>query len=137
MNELISGPIFLDKLLCEEGDSKLQECNFGIVATGLTACNHSQDVWLRCIGQFFHKFWSSKHNLFSLYFTDIDECMISRGGCEHECNNSIGSFECLCHSGYSLHLNGFNCTGIFYLDHNVPVKVAILNAPLSDYYLLS
>lgn len=46
-----------------------------------------------------------------LLITDIDECQFS--DCEHECNNSIGSFECLCYSGYSLDVNGFNCTGMF------------------------
>ena len=37
---------------------------------------------------------------------------MSNGGCEHSCNNSIGSFNCLCNTGYSLDVNSFNCTGM-------------------------
>ena len=53
-SQLASGPIFLDNLLCEEADDKLQECDFGlgIHAIGLTTCNHSHDVWLRCRGMY-------------------------------------------------------------------------------------
>ena len=31
---------------------------------------------------------------------DIDECLFENGGCDHQCNNFIGSFQCSCHSGY-------------------------------------
>ena len=38
--------------------------------------------------------------------------MSANGGCEHDCNNTIGSFECLCYIGFSLDMNGMNCTGM-------------------------
>jgi len=33
---------------------------------------------------------------------DIDECAINNGGCEFTCNNTIGSYECLCPEGLGL-----------------------------------
>ena len=30
------------------------------------------------------------------FSTDIDECGTNNGGCEHNCNNTIGAFECYC-----------------------------------------
>ena len=31
---------------------------------------------------------------------DIDECLFENGGCDHQCNNFVGSFQCSCRSGY-------------------------------------
>ncbi|XP_017020584.1 protein tolkin [Drosophila kikkawai] len=45
----------------------------------------------------------------AVFFTDIDECAMNNGGCQHECRNTIGSYICLCHNGYSLHENGHDC----------------------------
>ena len=45
------------------------------------------------------------------FSTDIDECGTNNGGCEHSCNNTIGTFECYCDSGYRLEENGLNCSG--------------------------
>ncbi|XP_017142281.1 dorsal-ventral patterning protein tolloid isoform X1 [Drosophila miranda] len=45
----------------------------------------------------------------AVFFTDIDECAVNNGGCQHECRNTIGSYICLCHNGYSLHENGHDC----------------------------
>uniref|UniRef100_A0A1A9WNS1 Metalloendopeptidase n=1 Tax=Glossina brevipalpis TaxID=37001 RepID=A0A1A9WNS1_9MUSC len=45
-----------------------------------------------------------------LLFPDNDECIIENGGCEHICQNTFGSFECLCRDGFSLQGNGRNCT---------------------------
>ncbi|KAF3686564.1 Growth arrest-specific protein 6 [Channa argus] len=33
---------------------------------------------------------------------DVDECSKRSGGCDHECNNTIGSYRCYCHPGYML-----------------------------------
>lgn len=33
---------------------------------------------------------------------DIDECSNDSGGCDHGCNNTIGSFQCNCNDGYTL-----------------------------------
>ncbi|XP_037942752.1 dorsal-ventral patterning protein tolloid-like, partial [Teleopsis dalmanni] len=45
----------------------------------------------------------------AVFFTDIDECSLNNGGCQHECLNTIGSYMCSCHNGYSLHENGHDC----------------------------
>ncbi|KAH8417139.1 hypothetical protein KR222_004379 [Zaprionus bogoriensis] len=45
----------------------------------------------------------------AVFFTDIDECAMNNGGCQHECRNTIGSYMCFCHNGYSLHENGHDC----------------------------
>uniref|UniRef100_A0A7N8XTK6 Growth arrest-specific 6 n=1 Tax=Mastacembelus armatus TaxID=205130 RepID=A0A7N8XTK6_9TELE len=33
---------------------------------------------------------------------DVDECRKRNGGCDHECNNTMGSYRCSCHQGYML-----------------------------------
>jgi len=41
---------------------------------------------------------------------DIDECAdASKGGCEQECENLEGQFECSCRDGYKLAPNERNC----------------------------
>lgn len=45
-----------------------------------------------------------------LLSADIDECE-SRDTCQHECRNSLGSFQCACPSGYRLMPNGKTCQG--------------------------
>ena len=49
---------------------------------------------------------------------DINECdkiiggILSNGGCEHRCNNTIGTYVCSCYDGYSLTLDEKTCEGI-------------------------
>ena len=45
------------------------------------------------------------------HLSDVNECLTANGGCQQLCNNTVGSFFCACHIGYSLQLNGFNCSG--------------------------
>uniref|UniRef100_A0A671QAL6 Growth arrest-specific 6 n=1 Tax=Sinocyclocheilus anshuiensis TaxID=1608454 RepID=A0A671QAL6_9TELE len=33
---------------------------------------------------------------------DVDECSRGNGGCEHDCNNTMGSYRCSCRHGYRL-----------------------------------
>ena len=45
--------------------------------------------------------------IYSLYIivlvhVDIDECATDNGGCEQNCNNTIGSYYCTCDIGYQL-----------------------------------
>lgn len=45
----------------------------------------------------------------AVFFTDMDECATNNGGCQHECRNTIGSYQCSCHNGFTLHENGHDC----------------------------
>ncbi|KAM9743449.1 hemicentin-1 [Menidia menidia] len=42
---------------------------------------------------------------------DVDECVV-RKPCQHDCRNTIGSFQCFCPPGYQLLPNGRNCRDI-------------------------
>ncbi|KAK3104006.1 hypothetical protein FSP39_023628 [Pinctada imbricata] len=43
--------------------------------------------------------------------TNIDECSEQLSGCEHGCNNSVGSFVCSCAQGFQLDSNNRTCVG--------------------------
>ncbi|KAJ3621320.1 hypothetical protein MTP99_003471 [Tenebrio molitor] len=45
----------------------------------------------------------------AIFFTDVDECAINNGDCQHECINTVGSYKCTCHNGFTLHGNGRDC----------------------------
>lgn len=45
------------------------------------------------------------------YFPDTNECSVNNGGCQQVCVNTVGSYECHCHSGYKLHWNKKDCVG--------------------------
>ena len=40
---------------------------------------------------------------FDLQYTDINECLSYKGGCEYQCTNTQGSYTCSCPTGYSLY----------------------------------
>ncbi|CAJ1068041.1 hemicentin-1 [Xyrichtys novacula] len=42
---------------------------------------------------------------------DVDECLL-RKPCQHKCQNTVGSFQCLCPPGYQLLPNGRSCKDI-------------------------
>ena len=42
-------------------------------------------------------------------FSDKDECAVNNGGCQHICKNTVGSYECACHNGFTLHENKHDC----------------------------
>jgi hypothetical protein len=48
-------------------------------------------------------------------FVDVDECTNANygenGGCEHHCQNAVGSYSCSCRSGYGLNNDGRRCDG--------------------------
>ena len=46
---------------------------------------------------------------------DINECTLGISGCDHNCTNNIGSFQCSCLTGYML-INERNCIGNAHLD---------------------
>ena len=43
---------------------------------------------------------------------DVDECQTSNGECAEFCNNTDGSFECSCRTGYMLAADDANCNGM-------------------------
>ena len=60
------------------------------------------------------QFTHSRFLTLSLYlhvYTDINECDTGNGGCEHICNNQIGSYHCTCRAGYTLESDIHNCSG--------------------------
>ena len=44
---------------------------------------------------------------------DVNECETLNGGCDHQCNNTVGSFNCNCRKGFFLYGNGKTCIGKF------------------------
>ena len=67
-----------------------------------------------------------------LFLLDFDECVISNGGCDHNCTNLIGSHECSCREGYELGNDTRSCEGMHtqkkVLQHGIPIKIANLLA---------
>ncbi len=45
-------PLFLDELFCKEADHNLLDCESGIRAPGLVTCEPTENVWIRCTGQY-------------------------------------------------------------------------------------
>ena len=46
------------------------------------------------------------------FYADVNECNTNNGGCQHNCVNTDGSYECRCRSGYRLSSNGRSCSGM-------------------------
>ena len=49
------------------------------------------------------------------FIVDINECQIDNGGCSQRCNNTVGSYNCSCQSGYELTDDDHNCTGKLFM----------------------
>ena len=45
------------------------------------------------------------------FFVDIDECLYRATGCEQNCSNTVGSFECTCNKGFHLNMDAKTCRG--------------------------
>ncbi len=50
---------------------------------------------------------------FPIHFSssDINECSVSNGQCDHTCHNTNGSYHCTCNEGYLLLEDMRGCTG--------------------------
>ena len=46
-----------------------------------------------------------------LLFEDINECVKNTDGCNQNCINTAGSYQCSCNSGYELGLDSQTCVG--------------------------
>ena len=44
------------------------------------------------------------------FLSDINECA-DDNGCEHNCNNTLGSYVCVCDEGYGLNDDNHTCRG--------------------------
>ncbi|XP_019860656.1 PREDICTED: hemicentin-1-like isoform X1 [Amphimedon queenslandica] len=42
----------------------------------------------------------------------LDPCLSNNGGCDQLCTSTFESYACSCHPGFSLDLNGYNCSDI-------------------------
>jgi len=51
--------------------------------------------------------------MLQLILTEINECHINNGNCEYNCTNTPGSYYCTCNTGYQLHFDKHNCTGMY------------------------
>ena len=60
-------------------------------------------------------------------FTDMNECELEIDMCDNEvvavCNNTIGSYVCMCKPEYTG--DGFNCTGTFTAALNVTIVIEV------------
>ena len=66
-----------------------------------------------------------------MIFLDIDECEVKSHNCSSEnrqiCNNTEGSFECVCESGYYNSLDAENCKGILWTNlHFTPYTICCI-----------
>ncbi len=66
------------------------------------------------------------HYRLILLFLDIDECNPALAspscGVNGDCVNFIGSFTCICHTGYALQDDGVTCEGKYNLDYVLPIN---------------
>lgn len=52
------------------------------------------------------------------FYTDNNECLVNNGGCDQTCENSVGSYRCLCLEGYKLLSDKKSCdVGTYSLSH--------------------
>ena len=53
--------------------------------------------------------------IYSICYADVDECTDNKHGCEHQCVNNDGSFQCECRNGFMLKKDHKHCDGKYYL----------------------
>jgi len=69
-----------------------------------------------------------------VYFVlDTDECLQNNGGCNHICNNTDGSYQCLCRKGYFLTEDNRTCEGSLIINIIIRnlVKLREMRRPLA------
>lgn len=52
---------------------------------------------------------AQKSGFSATFVKEIDECTTRKNGCEQQCVNTLGSYECTCHIGYELKSNRRSC----------------------------
>lgn len=43
------------------------------------------------------------------FIKELDECELQDHGCEHDCINTLGGYQCSCYIGYELHSDKKTC----------------------------
>ena len=68
-----------------------------------------------------------------MYYTDVNECLISNGGCEFSCTNLEGinnrsglGYQCGCDDGYQLAPNDHDCIGMCVCTYNKIILITHL-----------
>ena len=44
-------------------------------------------------------------------FTDVNECLVNNGDCDHSCTNLVPGHQCSCRQGYMLDSDNRTCNG--------------------------
>ncbi|XP_077925651.1 bone morphogenetic protein 1 isoform X3 [Halichoerus grypus] len=70
----------------------------------------------------------SKKGFKAHFFSDKDECSKDNGGCQQDCVNTFGSYECQCRSGFVLHDNKHDCKEAG-CDHKVTSTSGTITSP--------
>uniref|UniRef100_A0A8C9DGP2 Metalloendopeptidase n=1 Tax=Prolemur simus TaxID=1328070 RepID=A0A8C9DGP2_PROSS len=70
----------------------------------------------------------SKKGFKAHFFSDKDECSKDNGGCQQDCVNTFGSYECQCRSGFVLHDNRHDCKEAG-CDHKVSSTSGTITSP--------
>lgn len=94
-------PKFFSRLNNFEGISQKNYFSSLLLKDTAFPCNFFFPMIPRDVNRFFKK----------LHFQEFDECALSDHGCEHDCINTLGGYECSCRIGYELHSDGKHCEG--------------------------
>ena len=57
--------------------------------------------------------------VFRMIFSEVDECLEGTAGCSHQCENTQGSYLCLCSQGFQLDSEAKNCIGKYRVGDDV------------------
>ena len=66
----------------------------------------------------------------NVFVSDVDECESDKGGCQHKCLNTDGSFRCECQEGFKLQTDKKTCevnNGKMLLHFTYPKLQLLLN----------
>ena len=79
-----------------------------------------------------------------MFYTDINECLISNGGCEFFCTNLEGinnrtglGYQCGCDDGYQLAPNNHDCIGMYKRIYTYNKTILITHLLIKSVYILT
>ena len=103
---------FLDTNECQTNNGGCEQVCTNTVGSFECSCNQGFSLssdGANCNGKKISIYNKPKAIIAEL--SDINECQTNNGGCEQNCANTDGSFECSCNQGYRLSSDGVNCIG--------------------------